>query len=491
MSKNTKIAFSLLTLIFTFIINSFFFFYRLGLGFALFMTMLVICFEIVRYFTNRDNYFNIYQFLTIPILFSIWTFFFRSDEFILTLNFLFLLFIFPAYIIGSINKRYFQRFSVFEYALISKLTSLYSNSMSGIYEILDRIIGRTSSNVVKRVFFAILVTLPIFTFVLVILASGDRIFANLAGEFLSNTVINAFDIPNIVKFTLAFLFSLLIWSFLKGFISNSEKVINSINPESKIVKVMDDIIFPTILVGSLNIIYLFFVFVQFGYLFGGEDFARANDVVFSEYAINGFWEMLTVIIINFIILHTFVTRFSIQKVLSKALLLPTYVFTIFSSFVMIISSFSRIMLYVEGYGYSRDRLIPLSFLFLVLTLFAFLLIVVFINDNVREKILNVGTILIGIIFLMIFSSFSMDGFIVSNNIKMDRELDYRYLINELSSEGHIQLLESIDEISNMNRAERKQVEEVLIDHIYYTHEHTPGEWQSWNSAELKLIEMVK
>jgi hypothetical protein len=211
--------------------------------------------------------------------------------------------------------------------------------------------------------------------------------------------------------------------------------------DPNINKKFQDVIIPGFLVYSLNIIYLGFVIVQFGYLFGGESYTKQYGVVFSEYAIKGFWEMFTVIIINFVVLYFVQTKFSLKENMNKIFLIPAYIFTALASIVMVISSYSRIMVYVSGYGFTRDRLTPLLFLVFAMMMLIMFLINNFVSDDNRKKFLKLATVAIVLSFMSGFTFFSMDKFIVDENLKSHPSVTYEYLIGNTNAEGKISLLD--------------------------------------------------
>jgi hypothetical protein len=151
--------------------------------------------------------------------------------------------------------------------------------------------------------------------------------------------------------------------------------------------------------------------------------------------------MFTVIIINFVVLYFVQTKFSLKDNLSKVFLIPAYIFTALASIVMVISSYSRIMVYVNGYGFTRDRLTPLLFLVFAMMMLIMFLINNFISDENRKKFLKMATFIIVMAFMSGFTFFSMDKFIVEENLRNHPTVTYEYLIGNTNSEGKISLLE--------------------------------------------------
>lgn len=104
----------------------------------------------------------------------------------------------------------------------------------------------------------------------------------------------------------------------------------------------------------LAIIYLLYAMIQVFYLFLRIDSGLPNGVTYAEYARQGFFELLFVGIINFVLVLTCKYLFDANKVLYGIL-------TAISgcTFVMLVSAFYRMMLYVQIYHFTFLRMLVL------------------------------------------------------------------------------------------------------------------------------------
>ncbi|TVX99716.1 DUF4153 domain-containing protein [Cohnella terricola] len=120
---------------------------------------------------------------------------------------------------------------------------------------------------------------------------------------------------------------------------------------------IDPVILATVLV-SVNAVYLLFVAVQFGYLFGAWDGQLPDGTTYAEYARRGFTELVAVTAINFVLLMTALVYGGQLKRFIAALL---YILTL-SSGVMLFSAYIRLAMYEEAYGYTYIRFLVHAFM---------------------------------------------------------------------------------------------------------------------------------
>ncbi|HEC64500.1 MAG TPA: DUF4173 domain-containing protein [bacterium] len=415
----------------------------LGISVLIFSVVAIILYEIGKALFAEENKLNPYHLLLIPILFFSAGYAARADEFVLGWNTFALVFLVPAYAIFSASPNFLRRFSGLEFF------EGMVKSIAAPFDSLGAVLGRTfrfgkhslNGKILLKVILGLVITIPVFSIVLSLLTSSDAIFANALDGIVELFIPDTFG-ELVGKILLASFLSGLMWFVLSGQIES--KLLKESNFKIKFLdNISLDMIIPAILVYALDIIYLLFTIVQFGYLFGGEEFVKNNDVIYSEYAVNGFWEMITVVLINFMVLYFVQTRFSLKSLTAKLILVPAYVFTVFSSVVMLISSHSKLTLYESQYGFTKDRLIPHVFMIFVLAILLLSLLNLSFKDTIRRKVINIGTMVITVIFLMGLNLFSMETFIVKKNVEKFQteesvvDLDVKYL-TELGTEGFVE-----------------------------------------------------
>lgn len=498
MSLNKSLILPALVLLFSFIVNWFFFWHKVGISFFVFTILWMAGFEYIKYLLLENNKLTKFHLFTIPILFFSSVFIFRTNYLALFLaGALYWINTF-LYVFLTTNPNFLKTVTDFE---IAKMLGRALISIGNIF-VLPLPSKKIEGTLAKKIIIALGITFPIITIVTLLLASADEVFSNFLNN-LKDIIIPNLEIPNIMGFILALALTFLAVSYVRGFIDYANKrIVRTITENFKFT----DLIIPTIITYSLNIVYLVFAFIQFRYLFGGQEFAISQGIVYSEYAIKGFWEMMAVCFINFGILYLLVSYFSLNTKQSKALLLPSYVVMILSSLVMIYSSHSRLSLYESGYGFTIDRVIPHAFLIFILAIFILQGITLLYRDNLRNKLLILGTFVIANLFIAGFTIFPMEKFIVRQNIaraEQGKELDKSYLLTELDLEGYNEILEQIKagklekELLQNDYALRIIQEEtgatssieydVFQSKIRSYEQIKESKWQSWNLEYSKYL----
>jgi hypothetical protein len=367
-------------------------------------------------------------------------------------------------------------------------------------------------DIVKKLFYAFAITIPLFAIVTLLLSSADQVFSDLIKN-IGETIVPDMTILNIFSFIFACILTFIGLSYVIGLIKYSNKNIIRVITDARYHA---DLIIPSIISYSLNIVYLAFVYIQFKYLFGGSEYAASQGIIYSEYAIKGFWEMIIVCFINFVILYFLIGKFSLSTNKAKSIMLPSYILMIVSSAIMVYSSHVRLSVYENGYGFSIDRLIPHSFLVFMAMVLILMAVVLAFKDNMRNKLLLLGIFILVNIFVAGFAIFPMEKFIVRQNISRaaeNKDLDKKYLVVDLGLEGFNEVLTQVkqgklekellmsDYIENLIREDLDSKYAIPIHEDIYNYERSfesdreysvlyykterldkikNAKWQSWN-----------
>lgn len=168
-----------------------------------------------------------------------------------------------------------------------------------------------------------------------------------------------------------------------------------------------------IILGSVNLLFLIFVVLQFTYLFGGQSNINIEGFTYAEYARRGFSELLAVALISLFVFYvlSMITRRetkSKQWIFSALGLLLVGLVTI-----ILVSAYTRLTLYEQAYGFTRLR--TLTHVFMIWT--GLLLAGTAILD-ILKKMGRMALILIVMIigFGLSVSLLNIDRFIVQQNI---------------------------------------------------------------------------
>lgn len=182
-----------------------------------------------------------------------------------------------------------------------------------------------------------------------------------------------------------------------------------------------------IILGAVNLLFAFFVIVQFQYFFGGETNINVQGYTYSEYARRGFGELVMVAVLSLLLYLTLnaVTRremptqyrvFTGLGVLLVALVL-----------VMLVSAFQRLLLYESAYGFTSLR----TYTHIFIPWLGFLLLATIVMQVLRrEEYFGALLLFTTFGFALTFGLINIDGMMVRLNVERTRqghELDGQYL----------------------------------------------------------------
>jgi hypothetical protein len=205
--------------------------------------------------------------------------------------------------------------------------------------------------IIKRMLIGAAIALPFLFFLTILLANADAVFGVYVERFFNFfSLLNADIVWHIVVVFIALLYFL-------GYACNAKFIIPSkedIKPHN-----IDTVIGSTFL-GLINLLFLFFCIVQTAFLFTGGYMRLPEGIIYSAYAREGFFQLLFVTVINFGVILIFLKIFP-DCVKSKPLKFLITMLCVFTG-VLIASSFYRMALYTEAYGYTDIRMCVIIFL---------------------------------------------------------------------------------------------------------------------------------
>lgn len=215
----------------------------------------------------------------------------------------------------------------------------------------------------SSIILGIFISLPFVVFLLIMLSSADLVFS-VKVENTLEWFSKMLDLELIFKI----IFGMIAGLYLFGLIyivfaekkSDSQNAIFTLEIRPKNV----DTIVINILLSSILLVYTLFIFIQFKYLFAGS--VLPGNLNYAEYARRGFFELIFLSFLNIglILLTVYLYKEKIYVQRNKWSNL-TKIFMMYLcavTFVMLISSFYRIYLYDQEYGFTRLRVLVYGFL---------------------------------------------------------------------------------------------------------------------------------
>lgn len=283
--------------------------------------------------------------------------------------------------------------------------------------------------VIKQIIIGLVISLPLLIIILALLISADTIFAEIL-EPIKYIIMNIFSIKFLSSIYFRAIFIILVFMYTVAFICSMLKMDpNKKKYESRGIN-MQNITVNTVLT-VLNIVYLLFSVIQFVYLF--TNLGTSEDFDYATYARRGFFQLMFVTLINFVIIIT--TNLNKREttkginIYTKIMNMLLIVFTV----IMILSSFLRMYLYEQEYGYTFLRLLVYFILLTELILAIPTLVYVF-NKKIsllKYYIVIISTMLVILNFTNVDKTIAkrnVDKYISEVNIKDEKaKIDIKYL----------------------------------------------------------------
>ena len=358
--------------------------------------------------------------------------------------------------------------------LIYKIFSLILGSIEFFEEavgsIIEAVVGvfkkrdksKTKNVKIGKIIKGLIVTIPILIVVLILLSSADSIFSNKLkdmlstvfsfGIFESETYINLFFrliiIIGITIYFIAILYNILEDKFCEKDVS-----------ETKPWKI-DTIIGNTILT-VLNLVYLVFCYIQISVLF--MKIGDMQNFNYASYARQGFFQLMAVSIINFIIILITSKRKEENKKINytKIMNLLLAVFTL----IILFSSFYRMYLYEQAYGYTFLRLMVY---FALITEIILIIPTIMYILNLNINLTKTYFVVIMLMYILV-NYVNIDYMIAKKNIDRyfedeNYELDMNYL-QTLS-------IDATEQILRLENVEDENVSNQLNYYLYKVESET-------------------
>ena len=274
----------------------------------------------------------------------------------------------------------------------------------------------------------ILVGVTLLCLILPLLISADAVFDQLLGGAFDWVVqaVSQIILPmKLIFMTLMFLWGMMFFFAIYSAVKNRKPQV-----EEKDLRTQEPVLAITAL-AVIGIVYLLFCMVQISYLFTGG-FTLPAEYSYAGFARQGFFQLLFVSALNLLLVLVTLSFFRENKALKIML-----TFLSACTYIMLISSASRMFLYIQAYQLTRLR---------VLVLFALLVLAVLFAGVIRSiyqehfPLFRYSVAVVTVLYLVL--SFShMDAWIASYNIAHD-QTSYLY---ELSTDASGSMLKAAKE----------------------------------------------
>jgi hypothetical protein len=256
-----------------------------------------------------------------------------------------------------------------------------------------------------------------------------------------------------------------------------------------------DVVISATFLALLNLLFFSFSVIQAAYLFNGGFMNLPEGLVYAQYAREGFFQLLGVTVINFLVLIVFLgwLEGGPENALLRGLLVGLCLFT----GVLIASSFYRMSLYIDAYGYTPLRLRVLTFLTLEVFLTALTVGRLF-SDRVKFAR---GFWLTGFVFYLLANVTGGDYFATRLNINLFLEDRLPYIDVKSADMDGLYLLRPLLEddryVRQNGKIKKKSIPTESSDQEFYDmvslnklQSLKDGPWQNGSYFKYKFLKSV-
>jgi hypothetical protein len=271
----------------------------------------------------------------------------------------------------------------------------------------------------------LLLALPILAVLTALLSSADPIFADQV-----KNIFRWFDLSKLTEYIFRGVYISLFAYLILGvylhayFHSQETRLIGKNVPWMSAFLGWTE---STVIMGSIDLLFLIFVVIQFRYFFGGSANVNTTGYTYAEYARRGFSELVSVAVISLLVflgLNT-ITRRTTQAQSRLFSILGTILVGLV--IVILISAFQRLLLYEEAYGFSAVRTYTHVF---IIWLGLLLLATVVLEWLHRSRAFALAALIACLGFAATLNLMNVDAFIARQNVYRTipgSELDVSYL----------------------------------------------------------------
>ena len=250
------------------------------------------------------------------------------------------------------------------------------------------------------------IAIPILLLFGTLLASADMIFAKKLEEFF-----HLLTTETVFRAVLVIFYAYGISGIL--FLVSRSSESGQPAAERKSAKRILGFTEASIVLGSIILLFGFFVIIQFRYFFGGNVNIDMTQYTYSSYARSGFNELVTVAFLSLALILGFSSLTQRKEGLQKRIYSWLNVSVVGLVVVILISAYQRLMLAIDWHGYSRLRLYPRVFM---VWLGILLIVVVALEVLDRQRHFAFAAVLASLGFALTLNLMNVDGAIVHHNV---------------------------------------------------------------------------
>lgn len=429
--------------------------------------------------------------LLIPFVFFVVTTFLRQEPLTSFLAYTFTLFTIGAFINTYLGGRWFQ-YSLTDYAgkFFQIIGSMLTIQKRFVFQIRQekKAQGGTENKIpFVAILRGLLIALPIVVIFAMLLASADVVFNQKITDFF-----DIFDSEKITEYVFRFFIILTCAFLLVGIYlhtisqSKDEKLASEVAGSKKQFLGFTE---ASIVLGSVTLLFLMFVIIQFQYFFGGQSNIGVAGYTYSQYARRGFSELVTVAFFSLLLIMGLGTITKRQKEIEQKVYSWLSIAIVLQVLVILTSAYQRLALAIDWHGFSRLRLYPQVFLVWVGILFIAIVVLEFFH---LERYFAFAFVLASLGFAISLTLFNVDAAIVKRNISrvaLGKNLNVGHLTS-LSTDAIPALVEAYQS-QNMPETTREGIGAILACYLSENESiEKSDDWRSFNYSYWKASQLL-
>ena len=345
----------------------------------------------------------------------------------------------------------------------------------------------------KKIAFGILkgllIALPVLIIFILLFSSADLIFQDKLGsmmDWLRNDSLK--EIAS--RFWLTLLFTILASAGLWLAFNNGARKAK-IEPDKALLQPFLGMTETSIVLISVNLLFAFFLAIQFKYFFAGEANISSTGFTYAEYARKGFVELLFVASLAGLLYYSLAssTRRESPKQRNTFAILGGLLLA--QVMVVLVSAHQRILLYTNRFGMTEIRLVPKIFIYFLAAILISLAVMEWKKQFKRLALVLLAALTL---FSLTLAVVNIDRSIAHTNI--DRalagdDLDYDLLVNRLSNDAVPYLYEVLDS-QQLSKEQQVNLSKVLVCRAHRFESDSPQDqrldWNySWSQASAEHL----
>lgn len=432
-------------------------------------------------------------YLTIPIILLSSTYLIFNNEFFNIINIIAIPILLGIMIIWSITDTFkIKMLCGRSINLIIGSLEFIPESIKSIKQAikLDNKNEETKNRKIQLIIIGIICSIPIVFIILGLLMSADEVFAGIFGK-ITDAIMYVFTSEVLFSIITRIILIAIVLIYLLCIIYNIlYKQSEYKNQEFKMKINIDETILNTILT-IINVVYLIFSIVQLMYVFRYlfiNPLSLDKDFTLANYARQGFFQLMVISFINFIIIT--ITNFNKKDVTEKTKSYTKIMNILMAIFTVIIdiSAFMRMNLYEREYGYTFLRLMVY-----IILLTEIVMIIPTIVYIIKGKLNLFKSYFIIIVTMYVIVNFiNIDAVIAKNNIDRylqynKREIDFSYLSYSTGTDAIPELVKLYEQV------EDTKLKRQINNYLYSVYNNVKGERsiQEYNISKSKAQNILE